>query len=89
MKSVIDGKVYNTETAEEVKEFCDKAKKRGISFNSIVDCINTLESGRRMSGNELEACDFLGEPNVFWNPGGKHSTDYLDNVKFKIDLLKL
>ena len=52
-----------------VKEFCSKANKKGITFNALINCINALQSGRRMSSSELQACDFLAEPDTFWNPG--------------------
>ncbi len=66
----------------EVKEFCDKAKEKGILFNSMVGCIIALQSGRRMTEKEREACNFLGEPNTFWNNLDGNAMDYnwfLDN----------
>ena len=52
----------------EIKEFCSKANEKGITFDAMVGCISSIQSGQRMSGKERTACDFLGEPNTFWNP---------------------
>lgn len=64
-----------------VQEFCKKAREAGVDYGSMVGCINKIQAGRPMSEDEKRACDFLGEPETFWNPV-KHM-DYnwfLDNA---------
>jgi len=64
MYNILDG----DNIMSKVKEFCSKANEKGITFEDMVGCINAIQNGRRMSKEELNACDFLGKSNTFWNP---------------------
>ena len=57
---------------KQIEEFVQKAKKRGIEFDDLDGCIDSIISGTRMTDKEKIACEFLGEPNTFWNPVKTH-----------------
>ena len=53
---------------EKVAEFCKLAKEHGVTVDDMIECINSIRGGYRMTQAELKACEFLGEENTFWNP---------------------
>ncbi|MBW2345629.1 MAG: hypothetical protein JRF53_16840 [Deltaproteobacteria bacterium] len=60
------------ELENQIHEFINEAKKRNIGFNDLAGCLDSIILGTAMTSKEKIACDFLGEPETFWNPAKKY-----------------
>lgn len=72
---------------DEVKTFCELAKKNNVTLNAMESYIKAIESGRRMTAEEEKAGEFLGQSDTFWNPDS-HPT-HLDYNWFRANKYKI